>query len=95
MPSKRQREHWKKARAASVQSFKKRRLEASSLPNSAQLLIEDDKLSKSNTVDTEAGFGALFGNEGLNEGNHASEEWGHSRNRIPKGASLERKGQSN
>lgn len=77
MPSKRQREHWKKARAASVQSFKKRRLEASSLPNSAQLLIEDDKLSKSDTVDTEAEFGALFGNEGLNEGNHASEEWGH------------------
>lgn len=77
MPSKRKLEQLKKARAASVQSFKKRKLEASSLPNSAQLLIDDDKPNTSDTIDTEAEFGAPVGNEGVNEGYEASEERGH------------------
>lgn len=73
MPSKRQLAHLKKARAASVQALKKRKLEASSLANSAQLLI-DDKLNKSDAVDTEAEFRAMSRNEGLNRGDHPSQE---------------------
>lgn len=69
-------EQLKKARAASVQSFKKRKLEASSLPNSAQLL-NNDKPNTSDTIDTEAEFGAPVGNEGVDEGYEASEERGH------------------
>lgn len=77
MPSKRKLEQLKKARVASVKSFKKRKLEASSLPNSAQLLIDDYKPNTSDTIDTEAEFGAPVGNEGVNEGYEASEERGH------------------
>ena len=50
MPSKRRREQWKSARAASLEVFKKRRLEASLLPNSAQLKIDDRKLSTADMV---------------------------------------------
>lgn len=49
MASKRHRNHLKAAREASVASFKKRKLEASSLSNSGQRKIDDNKL---NTIDT-------------------------------------------
>lgn len=63
MPSKRRIEQLKKARAASVQSIKKRKLESNLLPNSTQLKTDDDKLNESDTIDTEAKSGTLFGNE--------------------------------
>ena len=53
MPSKRQREQRNVVRAASNEFFKKRRSEASPLPNSAQLKTDDDKLSTVDTSDKE------------------------------------------
>lgn len=77
MPSKRKLEQLKKARAASVQSFKKRKLESSLLPNSTQLKTDDDKLNEIDTIETEAKSGTLFGNEGdsaYGEGRHSNAE---------------------
>ena len=53
MTFKRQREQQNVARAASKEVFKKRRLKARSLSNSAQPKIDDDKLSTVDTSDTE------------------------------------------
>ena len=54
MPSKRQREQWKVARNASVQSFFKiKKLESSSL-NSARLEINNKALNTPGTSDTES-----------------------------------------
>ncbi len=78
MVSKRQCEQRKNARAASVQVFKKRRIESSSLSNSAQLEIYDDKLSTADTTDTEHESGTWFWNESANEISPDSEEGGHS-----------------
>ena len=73
MRLKRQRQHLKAAKTASIESFKKRKLEASSLPRSAQLQIDDDKLS---TSDTEGESGIWFWNESANETDSDSEEEG-------------------
>ena len=66
MPSKRQRAQRNAARAASVEIFKKRRLEASSLLNSEQLNTHDDKLSTIDTSNDESDS-ARFWNESANE----------------------------
>lgn len=80
MPSKRRREQLKKARAAAVQSIKKRKLESSLLPDSMQLKTDDDKLNKSDTIDTGAKSGTLFGNGGdsaSEDGRHFNAEEPH------------------
>ena len=74
MPIKRRLQHLKAARAASVESFKKRRLEASSLPNSARLQIDNDKLSTGDTSDTDGESGIWFWNESANETNSDSKK---------------------
>ena len=76
MPSKRQRAQWKSANAASVQSFKKRKSEASSLLNSTQLKVNDTKLSTTDTSDTESNSEVWFWNESANETDLDSEEKG-------------------
>ena len=80
MSSKRRREQWNSARAASLEVFKKRRLEASLLPNSAQLRIDDRKLSTAdttNTDDTDNESGTWFWNESANETDSDTEEEGN------------------
>lgn len=52
MPSKRQRDQRNAARAASVLTYKKRRLEASSLPNLSLLETDHDRRNTSATCDT-------------------------------------------
>lgn len=69
----------KKARAASDQSFKTRKLESSLLPNSTHLKTDDDKLNESDTIDSEAKSGTLLGNEG----DSASEKGRHSNAEEP------------
>ena len=76
MPSKRQREQRNAARAASVEVFKKRRLEASSPLNSVQLDTDNDKLSTTDTSDEEVESGTWFWNESANETDSDSEEEG-------------------
>ena len=76
MPSKRQREQRNAARAASVEFFKKRRLEASSPLNSVQLDTDNDKLSTTDTSDEEVEPGTWFWNESANETDSDSEEEG-------------------
>ena len=77
MPSKRQREQRNAARAASVEIFKMRRLEASSLLNSVQLNIDDDKHSTTDTSDNKSeSAGTWFWNESANETDSDSEEEG-------------------
>ena len=53
MPSKRRLTQLKSARAATVLSSKRRKVEASLILNSAELEIDDDKLSTADTSDTE------------------------------------------
>lgn len=83
MPSKRRREQWKSARAASLEVFKKRRLEASLLPNSAQLRIDDRKLSTADTTNTDDTddmdneSGTWFWNKSANETDSDTEEEGN------------------
>ena len=74
MVSKRRRDHSKAAREASVASFKKRRSEASSLLTSDQCEIDDNKLSTSDTSDTEDDSRTWFWNESANESDSDSEE---------------------
>ena len=76
MVSKRCRNHLKAAREASVASFKKRRSEASSLLTSDQCEIDDNKLSTSDTSDTEDDSRTWFWNESANESDSDSEEGG-------------------
>ena len=77
MPSKRQRAKRNAARAASVEIFKKKRLEASSLLNSVQLNTDDDKLSTTDTSDNESeSAGLWFWNESANETDSDSEKEG-------------------
>ena len=73
---KRQRQHLKAARTASIEFFIKRKLEASSLPKSAQPQIDDDKLSTDDTSDTEGESAIWFWNESVNEIDSDSEEEG-------------------
>ncbi len=73
MPSKRQRKQWKAARNASVQTFKKRKLEPSSL-NSAQLEMNNNTLNKPDTSDTEGEPGTWFGNESDSDSDSDSED---------------------
>lgn len=74
MPSKRRLTQLKTARAAAVLSLKRRKVEASLLLNSAQLEIDDDKLSTADTSDTKSGFGTWFWNESVNESDSDTEE---------------------
>lgn len=74
MPNKRRREQLKSARAASLEVFKKRRSEANSLPNSAQLRVDDRKLSTADTTDTEGESGTWLWNESANETDSDTEE---------------------
>lgn len=53
-----------------------KKFEASSLPNSAQLQIDDDQLSTHDTSDTEGVSGIWFWNESANELDSDSEEEG-------------------
>lgn len=88
MPSKRRREQWKSARAASLEVFKKRRLETSLLPTSAQLRIDDRKLSTADTTntddtdDTENESGTWFWNESANETDTEEEGNGNHENDL-------------
>ena len=70
----REREQWKSARAASLEHFKKKRVEASLLSNSAQLRIDDNKLITADTTDTE---GTWLWNESANETDSDTEEEGN------------------
>lgn len=74
MPNKRRREQLKSARAASLEVYKKRRSEANSLPNSAQLRVDDRKLSTADTTDTEGESGTWFWNESANETDSDTED---------------------
>ena len=74
IPSKRQREQRNAARAASVEIFKKRRLEASSLLNSSQPSVDNGKLSTIDISDEEAESGTWFWNESANETDSDSDE---------------------
>ena len=78
MPSKRQRDQWKNARAASLQTFKKRRQDSSSLPNLVQPQLDDDKANTSDTSDTEGESETWFWHESANESDSDSEEEGYS-----------------
>ena len=73
MPSKRGLEQLKSARAAAVPPLKKKKSEASSVLNSAQLEIDDDKLSTADTSDTEGESGTWFWKESANESDWDSE----------------------
>ena len=75
MPSKRQRDQRNSARAASVLTFKKRRLEASRLPKPVQPQSDDDN---NNTSDTEGKSGTWYWNESANESCSDTEEEGYS-----------------
>ena len=75
MPSKRQRAQRNAARAASIEIFKERRLEASSPLNSEQLNTDYDKLSTIDTSDDESNSaGTWCWNESANETDSDSEE---------------------
>lgn len=75
IPSKRQRAQRNAAQTASIQTFKNRRLEASSPFNSEQLIIDDDKLSTIDTTDDEGdSAGTWYWNESANETDSDSEE---------------------
>lgn len=71
---KRQRQYLKAARTASIESFKKKKLEASSLPRLAQLQIDDDELSTDDISNTEGKAKIWFWNESTNETDLNSEE---------------------
>ena len=75
MPSKRQRDQRNSARAASILTFKKRRLEASRLPKPVQLQSDDDN---NDTSDTEGESGTWYWNESANESCSDTEEEGYS-----------------
>ena len=77
MPTKRRRKQLKSARAASLEVFKKRRSEANSLPNSAQLRVDDRELSTADTTDTEGESETWFWNESANETDSDTEEEGN------------------
>ena len=57
-------------------SSKKRKVEASLVLNSAQLEIDDDKLSMTDTSDTKGESGTWFWNESANESGSDTEEEG-------------------
>ena len=76
MVSKRRRDHLKAAREASFASFKKRRSEASSFPTLDQCEIDDNKLSTTDTSDTEDDSRTWFWNESANESDSDSKEEG-------------------
>ena len=76
MVSNRRRDHLKAAREASVTSFKKRRSEASSFPTLDQCEIDDNKLSTTDSSDTEDDSQTWFWNESANESDSDSAEEG-------------------
>lgn len=78
MPSKRQRDQWKNARAASLQTFEKTRQDSSSLPNLVQPLLDDNEANTSDTTDTEGESETWFWHESANESDSDSEEEGYS-----------------
>ena len=86
MPSKRQHDQWKNARAALLQTFKKRRQDSSLIPNLVQPQLDDDKANTSDTSDTEGESKTMFWHKSANESDSDSEE-GYSNVEEP---SLER-----
>ena len=86
LPSKRWLQHLKVARAASAQSFKKRKVEACSIPDPAELEI-DGKLSTIDTIDTsdtESQSGVWYWNESANESDSDSEVESDSDSEVEK-----------
>ena len=77
-PIKRQLAHLKNARLASVEHFKKQKLERSQSTNTEQLRIEDDQLRTSDTSDTEDREGVWFWNKSANKTDSDSECSGKS-----------------
>lgn len=69
MRSKRQRKQQNAARAASVEIFKKKRLEINPRISTVQLSIDDDKLSTADGREEEVDTGTWFWNESANERN--------------------------
>lgn len=77
MPSKRQLDQWKNSRTASLQTFKKRRQDSSSVPNLVQPNLEDNKANTSDTSDTsdtEGESGTWFWHESADESESDSDE---------------------
>ena len=77
MPSKSQREQRTVTRTTSTEFLKKRRSEASPLPNSAELKADDDKLSTVDISDTKGESEAWFWNKSANETDSDTEEEGN------------------
>lgn len=67
MPLKQRLQHLKSTRTASVEFFKKRKIEASSLLNLAVLQINKNKLSTGDSSDMESEFGTWFWNKNANK----------------------------
>lgn len=68
----------KNARAASLQTFKKRRQDSSSLPNLVQPLSDDNEANTSDTTHIEGKTETWFWHESANESDSDSEEEGFS-----------------
>lgn len=82
LPSKRRLEQLKCARVAAVQSIKKRKSEVSLVIDSAQLRIDNDKFSATDTSDTEGESGTWFWNENANESDSDTEKGGEVENKV-------------
>ena len=82
MPTKRRRKQLESARAASLEVFKKRRSEASPLPNLAQLRVDDHKLSTADTADTKGESGTWFWNESANKTDLDTEKEGNDDHKM-------------
>lgn len=67
MPTKHQHKQLKSARTASFEVFKKKRLEVNSFSNSAQLKVDNYKLSTTNITNTKSESGTWFWNKSTNE----------------------------
>ena len=78
MPCKRQRGQWKSARAASLQTLKKKTQDSSSLPILVQPQRDDDKANTSDTSDTEGESETWLWHKSANESDSDSEEEGYS-----------------
>ena len=93
MPSKRCLTQLKSARAAAVLSSKKRKIKASLVLNLAQPEIDDNKLSTTDTSDTEGEFRTWIWNESANESGSDTEEGEDNESNRDRRAYIEQKGQ--
>ena len=82
MPSKRRLEQLKSARVTAVQAKKRRRCEVNLAIDPAQLEIDNDKLSTTDTSDTEGESGTWFWNESANEDDSDTEEGGEEEDKV-------------